>query len=161
MPETAAVPTAQSVDRVVNVPVIMKIMQLPAVMFNQVTKHVESPQTHFFDQGVGVPIAIQRQVPRLQTVLKTAKVPTAQSVGRVVDVPVIMQIMPLVHKVIEEPVAKPRQAPLFQKEWKIVERPRSLRIGIVVEAPLTLQINQVSKLAECPTNWTVCCSARR
>ena len=91
-------------------------MQLPAVMFNDVTKHVETPQTQFFDQGVGVPIVIQRQVPRIQTVLKTVTVPTAQSVGRVVDMPVIIQIMPLVHKVMEEPVAKPRQAPAIQKE---------------------------------------------
>ena len=52
---------------------------------------------------------------------ETAAVPTAQSVGRLVDVPVIMLIMALVHMVIEEP----------------------------------------AKLAECPTNWTVCCSVRR
>ena len=52
-------------------PVIMQITKWPAVMFNQVTKHVETPQIHFFDQGVGVPIMMQRQVPQLHTVLKT------------------------------------------------------------------------------------------
>ena len=74
VPGTAAVPTAHSVDRVVNVPVILQITQLPAVMFNQVTKHVETPQIHFYDQGVGVPLAIQRQVPRIQMVSKTVEV---------------------------------------------------------------------------------------
>ena len=119
--KTVKVLPVQSIGTVANVPVIMQITKWPETMFNKVTKHVETPQIYFCDQGVGVPLAIQRQVPRIQTVLKTVKFPTAQSVGRVVDVPVIMTIMPLVHKVIEE----------------------------------------LAKLAECPTNWTVCCSVRR
>ena len=119
--KTVKVLPVPSIGRVANVPVLLQITTWPEAMFNKVTKHVETPQINFFDQGVGVPLAIQRQVPRIQTVLKTAKFPTAQSVGRVVDVPVIMTIMPLVHKVIEE----------------------------------------LAKLAECPTNWTVCCSVRR
>ena len=101
--KTVKVLPVPSIGRVANVPVIMQITTWPEAIFNKVTKHVETPKSYFCDQGVGVPLAIQRQVPRIQTVLKTVKFPTAQSVGRVVDVPVIMTIMPLVHKVIEEP----------------------------------------------------------
>ena len=92
------VPRSQFIDRFVP----------PAI--SQVTKHVELQLIQYINKFVAVLIVIQRQVPQVQTVPETAAVPTAQSVGRVVDVPVIMQIMTLVHKVIEEPVAKPRQA---------------------------------------------------
>ena len=101
--KTVKVLSVPSIGRFANVPVIMQITTWPEAMFNKATKHVETPQIYFCDQGVGVPLAIQRQVPWIQTVLKTAKFPTAQSVGTLVDVPMIMMIMPLVHKVIEEP----------------------------------------------------------
>ena len=50
--KTVEVLPVQSIGRVANVPVIMQITKLPEVMFNKVTKHVEAPQIHFFDQGV-------------------------------------------------------------------------------------------------------------
>ena len=59
------------------------------IRINQVTKHVEIHPIQYINKLVAVPIVIQRQVPQVQTVPETAAVPTAQSVGRVVNVPVI------------------------------------------------------------------------
>ena len=56
------------------------------------TKHVKFPQTQHVDKFVGVVAVTQRQVPQVQTRAKTAAVSPAQSVGTVVDAPVIMQM---------------------------------------------------------------------
>ena len=57
------------------------------------TKHVEISQTQYCDKVIAaMPVAVQRQVPRTQTFSKTVKVLPVQSIGRVANVPVIMQI---------------------------------------------------------------------
>ena len=50
------------------------------------------PQTQHVDKFVEVPAVTQRQVPQVQTMPKTAAVSPAQSVGTVVDAPVIVQM---------------------------------------------------------------------
>ena len=69
---------------------------------NQGTKHAEIPQTHNVDKFVDPSAGLQRQVPQIHGVLKTEKVPLAQFVGSVVDMPVIMQIMPLMQRQVPQ-----------------------------------------------------------
>ena len=42
------------------------------------TKHAEIPQTLYVDKVVDTPVVMARQVPQIQTVLKTGKVPQVQ-----------------------------------------------------------------------------------
>ena len=60
---------------------------------NQVTQHVEFPQTLYIDKVVvEMPVVMQRKVPQNRTVLKTVEIPPAKFVGSVVEAPVIMQM---------------------------------------------------------------------
>ena len=55
---------------------------------NQVTKHVEFPQTQNIGKVVvEMLVVMQRKVPRIRTVLKTVEFPPARIVDRVVDAP--------------------------------------------------------------------------
>ena len=99
--KTVAVSPTQFVGRVVKAPVIMQMRQClmtrsrsasrsvytnrPSI--NQVTKHAETPQILFIDKVVGMPVVMQRQVPRIQTVLMTMEGPPTQFVGRVMEAP--------------------------------------------------------------------------
>ena len=74
---------------------------------NQVTKHVEIPQTQYINKVIAVLIMKKRQVPQLQTVAKTVEAAKMQFIGKIVDVPVIMQ----------------RQVPQIQTVMKTVECP--------------------------------------
>ena len=51
----------------------------------QVTKHAEIPQFLYIDTVVDMPVVLQRQVPRIQTVLMTMEGPPTQFVGRVME----------------------------------------------------------------------------
>ena len=56
------------------------------VPINQVTVHAEFPQTQYIDKVVvDLPVVMQRQVPRIRTVLKTVEDPPTQFVGRVME----------------------------------------------------------------------------
>ena len=66
------------IDKVLAVvPVVMQ-RQVLLPSLNQVTKHVEFPQTQYTGKVVAVPVVIQRQVPQTHGVLKTVQVSTAQ-----------------------------------------------------------------------------------
>ena len=62
----------------------MKTVEIP---INQVTKHVKNPEDSIHRHGVvvDVPVVMQRQVPRIQTVLMTVEGPPTQFVGRVME----------------------------------------------------------------------------
>ena len=100
----AEIPLTLCIDTDVDTPAVMQ-RQVPQIqtlsttveaLFNQATKHVQILQTQHIDKVAAMPIVIQRQAPRIQTVLKNVKVPPAQFVGTVVNVPVTMQTMTLV-----------------------------------------------------------------
>ena len=57
--KTVKVLSVPSISRFANVPVIIQITTWPEAMFNKATKHVETPQIYFCDQGFRVPLAIQ------------------------------------------------------------------------------------------------------
>ena len=52
---------------------------------DQVTKHAEIPQILYIDEVVDMLVVMQRQVPRIQTVLMTMEGPRTQFVGRVME----------------------------------------------------------------------------
>ena len=85
----------QYIDKVATVPIVIQ-RRVPRPSLNQATKPVKIPQLQHIDEVAAMPVVTQRQVPRIQTVLETVKVPPAQFVGTVVNVPVIIQIMTLV-----------------------------------------------------------------
>ena len=69
---------------------------------NQVTKHAEIPQIPYIDKVVDMPVVMQCQVPRIQTVLKIMEVPINQAtkhaefpqtlyIDKVVELPVVLQ----------------------------------------------------------------------
>jgi len=59
-----------------HIQIVLKTGEAPSI--NQVTKHVEFPQTQYACKVVAVPLVIQRLVPQIQIVLKTVKVPQVQ-----------------------------------------------------------------------------------
>ena len=98
---------------------VPQVQTVPNPSINQVTKHADIPQKQYIDIAAAVPIVIQRQVPRIQTVSKTVKVPPAQFVGTVVNVHVIKQLVP-------------RQAPQAQTVETVEVRPLPF-IGRILE----------------------------
>ena len=84
---------------------------------NQVTKQAERLQTHDVDV-VDLPVVLSRQVPRIQTAVKTAEASPKQFVGRVVELPVILRAefpqTPCVDTIVDVPVVRQRQAPQGQ-----------------------------------------------
>ena len=82
----------------------------------QVTKHAEIPQIQYIDKAVDMLVVMQRQVPRIQTARKTVEVPLAQSVGTVLRVSVITQVITKVRQ-----VTKHVEFPQTQHIDKIVE----------------------------------------
>ena len=55
----------------------------------QVIKHVEVPQVQFPNKVDEMPVAVQRQIPMVQTVQKTMEIPQLQCIDKVVDDPVV------------------------------------------------------------------------
>ena len=98
-----------TIDRVAAMPVVMQ-QQVPQAQTAQ--KPVEVPINEVTKHAV----AMQRQVPRIQTSAKTVEVPPAQFAGTVVDVPVIMQITPLMARQVHQfqSVLKTRKVPQVQ-----------------------------------------------
>ena len=118
---------------------------------NQVTKHVVTPP----------PVVMQRQVPQVQTALKTVEAPPAQFVGRVVDVSVTMQARQvtkeveipqtsyLIDHVVGVPVVMLRQVLQVQTVLN------TQFVGRVVEVPVITQVRQVTKQVESPRRGKV------
>ena len=132
------VPPAKSVGVVVDVPVVMHIMHI-----NQVTKHVQIPQSHV-DKVVDLPVVMQRQVPLFQTVLKTGEAPSINQVTKHVEFPQTQYV----DKMVDLPVVMARQVPQFQTLLKTGNIPQVQFIGRelvtkLVEIPQTHYIDKV------------------
>ena len=88
-------PLAQFINTFVVVPVAIQRQVLPSpnqstkrqvlLLLNQVTKHIKTPQIQHFDQGLAMPILLQRQAPQIQIVPKTVEALPVQIT------PVVMQ----------------------------------------------------------------------
>lgn len=112
--------------QVPQVQAVPKTGDFPSI--NQATKHAEIPQTHCVDKVVDLPVVLQRQVPRIQTVLNTMEVPSVPFVGIVMDVPVMMatkhvEIPQTYHidHVADVPVVMLRQVPHIQNLVKTAD----------------------------------------
>ena len=84
-------------------PVVVEYMQPVPVQ-----QTVEVPQVQYIDKAVDVPVAVQRQVPSIETVQKTVEIPQTQHIDKVADVL----------------VARPCQTLSVQRVQKTVEVPQ-------------------------------------
>ena len=90
-----------------------RIIDMPVMAQHQVQKRLPRfLQTEFIDKAVDVPVVMQRQVPTVQKVQKTAEVPQVKFIHKVVDAPVIMR----------------RQVPAIQVAQKTVKDPETQSI---------------------------------
>ena len=88
---------------------------------NQVTKHVEVPLVQFLNKVDDMPVAVQRQIPMVQTVEETKETPQLQVIDKVVDDPVV-------------------QVPKVQVLEKTAEIPQLLNVEKIGEIPQTRTI---------------------
>ena len=102
------------------------------ILINQVTKLAEFPQTQNIEKVVVVTpvVVMQRQVPQIQTVLKTVEMPINQ-VTKHAEFPQTQNIDKVV---IDTPVVMQRQVPQIQTVLKTVEIPPAKFVGRVMEA---------------------------
>ena len=83
---------------------------------NQVTKHIKIPLVQFLNKVDDMPVAVQRQIPMVQTVEETKETPQLQVIDKVIDDPVVQ--VPRV-QVLE----KTAEIPQLQNVEKIGEIP--------------------------------------
>ena len=107
---------------------------------NQVTKHVEVPLVQFLNKVDDMPVAVQRQIPMVQTVEETKETPQLQVIDKVVDDPVVQ--VPKV-QVLE----KTAEIPQLQNVEKIGEIPQTRTIQ-GTQAPESLAITPVCQVRQ-------------
>ena len=107
---------------------------------NQVTKHVEVPLVQFLNKVDDMPVAVQRQIPMVQTVEETKETPQLQVIDKVVDDPVVQ--VPRV-QVLE----KTAEIPQLQNVEKIGEIPQTRTIQ-GTQAPESLAITPVCQVRQ-------------
>ena len=117
------------------------------------TKYAKIPQSLYIDKVVvDMPGVMLRQVPRIQTVLKTMDVPTSQATKHAV----FPQIQHIDKVIVVMRVVMQRQVPHIQTSWKIVKVPPAKFVGTVLDVPVIMhimRINQVTKRVE--ISWTL------
>ena len=106
--------TNKVLDLMRDVPVVMQ-QQMP------VQRTTETSQLQFSDKVDGMPVAVQRQIPIVQTVHKTMEIPQQQCIDKVVGDPVV-------------------QVPQTQVLEKTVEGPQLQIVELIVETPETQTI---------------------
>ena len=97
------------------------VLEVPPVVVEYI--QVEVPQVQYIDKAVDVPVAVQRQVPGIETVQKTVEVPQTQHIDKVADVP----------------VARPRQTLSVQRVQKTVEVPQIQFIDKLVDSHVNMR----------------------
>ena len=122
------------VEQVGDVPVVM---QRQVLVIQRVQKTVE---------GVGVSVALQRQLPTIQTVQKTVEVLQSQYLDRVVEVAMQCQSsmirtaeipqVPFLGRILDVPVVMQGQVPTFQKVQKTVKVAHLQYIDRIVDVPV-------------------------
>ena len=86
----------------------------------QATKHVDFPQPHYTDKFVEVPVAMQRQVPQVQTLPKTMDVPSINQVTKHAESPQTHNVDKVVDTLVRQ-VTKHVEIPPAQHIDKVVE----------------------------------------
>ena len=88
---------------------------------NQVTEHIRNPQIPYMKKVDDMPVAVQRQIPMVQTVQETTEISQLKCIDKVVDDPVV-------------------QVPQIRVMEKTVEAPQLQIIEQIVEIPETQTI---------------------
>ena len=111
---------------------------------NQVIKHVEVPQVQFPNKVDEMPVAVQRQIPMVQTVQKTMEIPQLQCIDKVVDDPVVQ--VPQI-QVVEKKVGIPQ----LQIVEKTAETPQTQTVqGTRTSESLgNAPVRQVAQVGNC------------
>ena len=118
---------------------VPRILMVNKPSINQVTKHAEIPQNLNVDTVVDMPVVMQRQVPRIRTVLKTVEDHNRPSINQVTKHAEIPQIYYIENVVVDMPVVMQRQVPQIQTVLKTVVPPAQFG-GRVVEALAIMQM---------------------
>ena len=121
---------ARSIDLMKDVPVVMQ-QQMP------VQKTAETSQLHFPNKVDEMPVAVQRQVPMVQTVQKMMEIPQPECIDTVIDDPVV-------------------QVPQMRVMDKTVEGPQLQIIEQIVEIPAETQMIQSARTSESSVTAPVC-----
>ena len=105
---------------------------------NQVTEHIRNQQIQFSNKVDDMPVAVQRQIPMVQTVQETKEIPQLRCTDEVVDNPAVQ--VPRVHV-----VEKTAEIPQLQTVEKIAEAPQTQTVQ-GTQAPESLAITLVCQM---------------
>ena len=111
----------QDIDNAIDVQVL-QVMQVLAARAMQ--KTAEVPQSQFTDTVMGIPVVQQRQMPTVQTVLKTGD--PAGAAGRQRRLPMNKEVaeVQVTEMVVDVTTAKQRQIPTIQTPQRMLEVPQ-------------------------------------